>query len=119
MKLHKRNWYVCLLALALVGVLALAAACGDKEETTTTAAPTETTVAGDQPVEGGTFNIYINEPAFIDPVNLQESEGTQVGQQLFDSLAAFNYKTGKIKPSAAKSWEYAPPLSSCFCRISR
>ncbi len=112
MKLHKRTWYVCLLALALVGVLALAAACGGEKETATTAAPTETTaaptettVAGDQPVDGGTFNIYINEPAFIDPVNLQESEGTQVGQQLFDSLAAFDYKTGKIKPAAAKSWE--------------
>ena len=30
--------------------------------------------------QGGTFNFYISEPAFIDPYNLQESEGVQVGQ---------------------------------------
>ncbi|MRR12176.1 ABC transporter substrate-binding protein, partial [bacterium] len=40
--------------------------------------------------KGGTFNFYISEPAFIDPVNLQESEGTQVGQAVFDSLVAFD-----------------------------
>ncbi len=54
---------------------------------------------------GGTFNFYIAEPAFIDPYNLQESEGTQVGQAVFDSLVAFDYKTSEIMPAAAESWE--------------
>ncbi|MCE5253096.1 MAG: ABC transporter substrate-binding protein [Actinomycetia bacterium] len=100
MKLHKRGWYLIVLALALVGVLVVFSACGGDEETT------ETTLAGGaEPVEGGTFNIYVSEPAFIDPVNLQESEGTQVGNQLFDSLAMFDYKTSALMPAAAESWE--------------
>ncbi|MHB8761167.1 MAG: peptide ABC transporter substrate-binding protein [Coriobacteriia bacterium] len=54
---------------------------------------------------GGTFNFRINEPAFIDPVNLQESEGTQVGQVLFDSLVAFDPITSEVIPAAAERWE--------------
>ncbi len=54
---------------------------------------------------GGTFNFYISEPAYIDPYNLQESEGTQVGQAVFDSLVAFDYLTSDIMPAAAESWE--------------
>jgi peptide/nickel transport system substrate-binding protein/oligopeptide transport system substrate-binding protein len=54
---------------------------------------------------GGTFKFYISEPAFIDPVNLQESEGTQVGQAVFDSLVAFDPITSEIMPAAADSWE--------------
>jgi len=54
---------------------------------------------------GGTFQFYIAEPAFIDPVNLQESEGTQVGQSVFDSLVTFDYVTSEIAPAAAESWE--------------
>ncbi|MRS11639.1 MAG: ABC transporter substrate-binding protein [Actinobacteria bacterium] len=56
-------------------------------------------------VKGGTFNFYISEPAFIDPVNLQESEGTQVGQAVFDSLVAFDPITSEVKPAAAERWE--------------
>lgn len=55
--------------------------------------------------KGGTFNFYISEPAFIDPYNLQESEGTQVGQAVFDSLVAFDPITSELKPAAAESWE--------------
>ncbi len=55
--------------------------------------------------DGGTFNFYIGEPAFIDPYNLQESEGTQVGQAVFDSLVTFDPLTSEVKPAAAKSWE--------------
>lgn len=95
MKTRKRTLYAVILALMLIGVLIAITACGgDKEE-----AP------GEDVQEGGAFNIYINEPAFIDPVNLQESEGTQVGNQLFDSLVAFDYKTGDIMAAAAESWE--------------
>jgi oligopeptide transport system substrate-binding protein len=57
------------------------------------------------PVEGGTFNFYISEPAFIDPVNLQESEGTQVGQALFDSLVTFDPISMEVQPAAAETWE--------------
>ena len=32
------------------------------------------------------MSFYIGEPAYIDPYNTQESEGTQVEQALFDSL---------------------------------
>jgi oligopeptide transport system substrate-binding protein len=59
----------------------------------------------DQPQTGGTMAFYINEPAFIDPVNLQESEGTQVGQSVFDSLVAFDPETNEVIPAAAESWE--------------
>ena len=55
--------------------------------------------------KGGTFNFYISEPAFIDPVNLQESEGTQVGQAVFDSLVAFDPITSEVMPAAAERWE--------------
>jgi len=54
---------------------------------------------------GGTFAFYIAEPAFIDPYNLQESEGTQVGQAIFDSLVAFDPLTSEVVPAAAASWE--------------
>ena len=55
--------------------------------------------------QGGTLNVYINEPVSIDPVDLEESEGIQVGQALFNSLAAFDYKTMKVEPAAASSWD--------------
>ena len=42
--------------------------------------------AGEQIKEGGSMSFYIGEPAYIDPYNTQESEGTQVEQALFDSL---------------------------------
>lgn len=60
---------------------------------------------GDQPVAGGTFAFYINEPAFIDPYNGQESEGMQVIQSVFDSLVDFDPLTSEIMPAAAERWE--------------
>lgn len=101
LKLQKRIWFVLMLAVVLVGVVFAVAACGGDEEeaTTTTAAP------ANQPVSGGTFVDYIDEPAFIDPFNLQESEGTQVGNCLFDSLAKFDYATEELQPAAAESWD--------------
>jgi peptide/nickel transport system substrate-binding protein/oligopeptide transport system substrate-binding protein len=66
--------------------------------------PGETEEPGDEITRGGTFKMYIGEPAFIDPVNLQESEGTQVGQSLFDSLVTFDPITSEIMPAAAASW---------------
>lgn len=55
---------------------------------------------------GGTLNYYIGEPAYIDPYNTQESEGTQVVQAVFDSLTDVDgMDATKILPSAAVSWE--------------
>ncbi|MBN1628364.1 MAG: ABC transporter substrate-binding protein [Thermoleophilia bacterium] len=104
MKLDKRIWLLLMIAVLMAGMVFAVAACGGDEEEPVT---TETTAAPpvDQPASGGTFAFYINEPAFIDPVNLQESEGTQVGNAVFDSLAKFNYNTGALEPAAAKSWE--------------
>lgn len=96
---RKHAWMGLVLALVLVGVLLAIAACGGGEESTTTSA------AGEQPVAGGTLNVYINEPVAIDPIDLEESEGTQVGQALFDSLATFDYLTMKVGPAAAESWD--------------
>ncbi|MFH1834398.1 MAG: peptide ABC transporter substrate-binding protein [bacterium] len=94
----KRIW----LVLALVVVLAMAAtavgACGDDDTGATTP-------GGGKAVEGGIFNFYINEPAFIDPVNGQESEGIQVINSVFDSLVAFDPLTSALLPAAAESWE--------------
>ena len=100
MKSHKRLTYLFALAVLLVGALVGVAACGGEEGGTGTSL-----AGGEKPVSGGTFKIYIGEPAFIDPVNLQESEGTQVGNQLFDSLTMFDYKTGNLLPAAAEKWE--------------
>jgi hypothetical protein len=84
LKLHKRSsLYGLVLVLMLIAVFVVVSACGGGDET-----PDATLAGGDEPVEGGTFNVYIAEPAFIDPVNLQESEGIQVGNQLFDSLVS-------------------------------
>jgi peptide/nickel transport system substrate-binding protein/oligopeptide transport system substrate-binding protein len=93
-----------ILALTLVAALFSMGGCAAEEE------PAEEPVEGEEPVEsgvtkGGTFNFYISEPAFIDPVNLQESEGTQVGQAVFDSLVEFDPITSEVLPAAAESWE--------------
>ncbi len=88
------------LALALVvSVMGLGGCATTDEGDEGTEAP----VDGMQ--MGGTFNFYIAEPAFIDPYNLQESEGTQVGQAVFDSLVAFDPLTSEVVPAAAESWE--------------
>ena len=54
---------------------------------------------------GGTMNISISEPVSIDPYNLQESEGTQVGSQIFDSLTVYDFENQELDPAAAVSWE--------------
>ncbi|MBN1630078.1 MAG: ABC transporter substrate-binding protein, partial [Thermoleophilia bacterium] len=73
--------------------------------TSTTAAPTTTTTVVAGGVPGGTLRVSLIEPAFIDPVNMQDSEGTLVGSCLFDSLLAFDYVAGELLPAAAGSWE--------------
>lgn len=55
--------------------------------------------------DGGTFKYYISDPVAIDPYNLQESEGTQVGHALFDSLVEWDWDKSDVKAKAAESWE--------------
>jgi len=97
-----RKGLALLLALALAASMLAMGGCGAAEE------PEEPEPGEEEPVEvdksGGTFKMYIGEPAFIDPVNLQESEGTQVGQAVFDSLVSFDPITSELKPAAAESW---------------
>lgn len=54
---------------------------------------------------GGTVKYYINDPVAIDPYNVQESEGSQVEHLLFDALTQFDWKSHKVMPLAAESWE--------------
>lgn len=54
---------------------------------------------------GNVFNFYINDPVAIDAYNLQESEGTQVGYELFDALLDYDYEQGKVVPKACESFE--------------
>ena len=98
MKRNKRAWLGLVLGVVLVGVLVAAAGCGGGTTGTTNA-------AGEKPVTGGTINYFIVEPAFIDPVNGQESEGIQVINAVFDTLVTFDYITQELIPSAAEKWE--------------
>lgn len=71
-------------------------------------APAKTTTDGTkstEPKAGGTMSFYIGEPAYIDPYNTQESEGTEVEQTLFDSLTRVDpLDPTKLGPAAAESW---------------
>ena len=79
----------------------MAGVTGCKPKTTTT----DGEPSGDV-VKGGTLSYYVGEPAYIDPYNTQESEGTQVEQSVFDSLTAFDpIDPTKLIPAAAESWE--------------
>ena len=80
--------------------LAALAACG-KNENAASGSGDSTVKATD----GGTFKYYISDPVAIDPYNLQESEGTQVGHVLFDSLVEWDWDKSDVKAKAAASWE--------------
>jgi len=91
------------VALALAAVLAFAAlaATGCTKKAGDTAKG-----SGEGQQKGGTLSYYIGEPAAIDPYNTQESEGTNVESNLFDSLTAFDaLDPSKVVPAAAESWE--------------
>jgi peptide/nickel transport system substrate-binding protein/oligopeptide transport system substrate-binding protein len=61
---------------------------------------------GEQAVKGGSINVYIGTPAYIDPYNTQESEGTKVESLVFDSLTQVDaFDSKKVLPAAALSWE--------------
>ena len=97
MSKRTRTILAAALALSLVALAFGAAGCTPKRGGTAS--------ASDTPVKGGTLSYYIGEPAYIDPYNTQESEGTNVEQSLFDSLTAINPLTSKLEPAAAESWK--------------
>lgn len=95
---HTRKWLAAVLAVGLLASVA-AGGCAKKAEK-------EGGKSGDQPKRGGTMSFYIGEPAYIDPYNTQESEGTQVEQSLFDSLTRIDpLDPSKVIAAAATSWE--------------
>lgn len=96
------NFRKAAAVLLAVGLIASLSVTGCAKKTTTTEKP-----SGESgPKSGGTMSFYIGEPAYIDPYNTQESEGTQVEQTLFDSLTAFDdLDPTKLVPAAAESWE--------------
>jgi peptide/nickel transport system substrate-binding protein/oligopeptide transport system substrate-binding protein len=55
--------------------------------------------------KGGTFRYCVSEPAGIDPFKLQETEGTAIASNIFDSLLEYDYRKEKLLPAAAESWE--------------
>ena len=77
------------------GALAALAACGKKGGSD----------AGSGAAGDATINFYINNPVCIDPYNTQESEGTQVEFQLFDSLTTYDFEAKELKGLVADSWE--------------
>lgn len=89
-----------LLSFALVLAVFSAAGCAKKDD-----GGGEVTEPTSEIQKGGTFAFYINEPAFIDPINGQESEGIQVLQAVFDGLVEFDKLTNELVPAAAESWE--------------
>ncbi len=80
------------------GALAVLAGCGQKGGGTATAGSGEAAT-------GGTLKYYINNPVCIEPFNLQEDQGTQVGFQLFDALTQYNFEKSKLEPLACESWD--------------
>ena len=81
------------------GALAVLAGCGQKGGDT----PAGSTSGGS--ATGGTLRYYINNPVCIEPFNLQEDQGTQVGFQLFDSLTQYDFENGELVPLACESWD--------------
>ena len=80
--------------------LAALAACGKNNTAASGSGSGATTAAA-----GNVFNFYINDPVAIDPYNTQESEGTQVEYELFDSLVNYDFEKGEVVPAACESFE--------------
>ena len=95
----RRNFVKGGLAASALAVLA---GCGQKGNSATGG----TTEGGETAAAtGGTLRYYINNPVCIDPFNLQEDQGTQVGFQLFDSLTQYDFEAGELKCLACEDYE--------------
>ncbi len=89
-----------LIIVTLAAVLAMVIAmllpgCGEEEK-----------ADGGGKKEGGTFNYCtIQDPVSLDPAQLQESEGIQIGKQIFDGLMENDPDTMELVPAMAESFE--------------
>ncbi|MEE2040007.1 ABC transporter substrate-binding protein [Nocardiopsis sp. CT-R113] len=93
-------------ALALVPLLA-ATACGAQSR----AAPSE-------PLDGGTLTFALAaDPACVDPHQVGNNQGLNVGRQVVDSLTDQDPETGEIVPWLAESWETDEDASSYTFRL--
>jgi len=79
-------WLALVLAVVMAGAV-LATSCGGGAS------------------EGGTLQLYIGDPSFIDPSQAFESEGIQVDNALFDPLLRYDPDTLAIIPCVAESYE--------------
>jgi oligopeptide transport system substrate-binding protein len=100
-EMKKHVWFALVLAI-VVGGAVFAVSCGGGGDSGSGGGGS---VGDKDAVAGGTLSVYINEPVCIDPKDLEESEGVQVGQALFDALACYDAVTGELLPAAADSWE--------------
>ncbi|MBC7230456.1 MAG: ABC transporter substrate-binding protein [Actinobacteria bacterium] len=86
---------VVFIALA-IGLAMIYAGCGEKKE--------EEEKGGKK--KGGTFNYcLVSDPVSLDPAQLQESQGIEVGKQIFDGLMDNDPKTMELVPAMAESYE--------------
>jgi peptide/nickel transport system substrate-binding protein/oligopeptide transport system substrate-binding protein len=99
---HLKTLAAVLIGVALVGVLA-AAGCSPNRSA---GIGSFTGGAANAVHKGGVLTYYVGDVSYIDPYNVQESEGMQIDQSLFDSLTAFDsLHPDKVVPAAAESWE--------------
>ena len=84
-------------ALATSALAALAGCTGNKGA----AAGSGSAAASDVKLTDNTFSYYLSEPAFIDPYNAQENQGTAVVFSCFDGLLTWDFDTHAPVPLAA------------------
>ena len=104
-RLTGRRRAILLIGAVLIAAVLVLAACGGGGGGTGGASP-----GGNQPKAGGTYNYPLGaEPVYMDPLQGNyESEGTQVGHQVFQELVQYvTQPDGSMKtmPSLAESWE--------------
>jgi ABC-type dipeptide transport system, periplasmic component len=94
----KRIWL--LFTIAILSVALILSGCGQ------TGALTQT--INSQPIDGGTFRFgMISSPLSLDPAFLEESNGIEIGKELYDGLIRYDPKTLEVKPALAESWDYS------------
>lgn len=87
--------FVVAMILALSATM-LFSGCGEEEE--------KEKEAGAK--EGGTFNYcLVTDPVSLDPAQLQESQGIEVGKQIYDGLMDNDPETMELVPAMAESYE--------------
>ncbi len=90
-------------AAAAMASLAACAGTNPNETLEENAAESENPARGEGNPDA-VARMYLNNPACIEPYNLQENQGTQVGFQLFDTLLKYDYTNQELQPCAAMEW---------------